>query len=392
MKANIHHLVRCAVMTAATILLASCDNTPKFQVSGTITEAADSLLIFEDMALDGPQLIDTLRLDAGGAFSFTAKAPEGSPGFYRLRIGGQIVNVAVDSTETITVKASYPTMASQYTIEGNDDCAKIKELTMLQMDLQARAQAVANDPTLTGTAPADSILRMIATYQQKVTREYIYKEPMRAYSYFALFQGIAVNQAYIMVFDPRQRMEDARPFQAVATSWDQFYPNSLRTKNLHNIAVESIKTQNIINGKGAEIELPADKVSEADLIDLPLTDNKGALRHLTELKGKVVLLDFHVFAADDSPARIMMLRELYNKYHDRGLEIYQVSLDSDEHFWKTQTAALPWISVRDSEGRSNAYLSTVESVPCSFIINRDNQVVMGASAIKNLDTDIAKYL
>ena len=94
----------------------------------------------------------------------------------------------------------------------------------------------------------------------------------------------------------------------------------------------------------------------------------------------------------DGAKTFMMLRELYNKYHDRGLEICQVSLDSDEHFWKTQTAALPWISVRDSEGRSNAYLSTVESVPCSFIINRDNQVVMGASAIKNLDTDIAKYL
>ena len=37
--------------------------------------------------------------------------------------------------------------------------------------------------------------------------------------------------------------------------------------------------------------------------------------------------------------RIMMLRELYNKYHAQGFEIYQVSLDEDEHFWKTRTAA-----------------------------------------------------
>ena len=386
MKTNIQRLVRCAVMTAATLLVASCDNTPKFQVSGTITQAADSLLIFEDMALDGPQVIDSVRLDAEGAFSFSAKAPEGSPGFYRLRIGGQIVNLAVDSTEAITVTASFPTMASGYAIEG-------KELTLRQMDLQARAQAVAADPQLTGNAPADSIYRMMERYRKEVSTNYIYKEPMKAYAYFALFQGIAVNQAFLKIFDPQSRRDDVRPFQAVATSWDQFYPNSVRSQNLHNIAIEGLKTQAILDGQGAGLQIDPSKVTEATIIDLPLPDNKGNIRHLTELAGKVVLLDFHVFSADDSPARIMALRELYNKYHDRGLEIYQVSLDQDEHFWKTQTAALPWISVRDDNGaRSGAYLSAAPGVPCSFIISRSNEVVMGPNQIKDLDSDLARQL
>lgn len=393
MKKNIQHLVRCAVMTAATLLIASCDNTPKFQVSGNITQAADSLLIFEDMALDGPQIIDSVRLDAEGAFSFSAKAPEGSPGFYRLRIGGQIVNLAVDSTEAITVTASFPTMASGYAVEGNDDCKKIKELTLRQMDLQARAQAVASDPQLTGDAPADSIYRMMEKYRKEVSTNYIYKEPMKAYAYFALFQGIAVNQAFLKIFDPQSRRDDIRPFQAVATSWDQFYPNSIRSQNLHNIAIEGLKTQAILRDQDNGLQIDPSMVSEATLIDLPLVDNKGNIRHLTELAGKVVLLDFHLFSADGSPARIMSLRELYNKYHDRGLEIYQVSLDEDEHFWKTQTAALPWISVRDDNGaRSGAYLAAAPGVPCSFIIGRNNEVVMGPAQIKDLDSDIAKHL
>ena len=93
-------------MTAAALLIASCDNTPKIQVSGAIGQAADSLLIFENMALAGPTIIDSLRLDADGEFAFKAPAPEGSPEFYRLRIGNQIINIAVDSTENITVKAN----------------------------------------------------------------------------------------------------------------------------------------------------------------------------------------------------------------------------------------------------------------------------------------------
>ena len=53
----------------------------------------------------------------------------------------------------------------------------------------------------------------------------------------------------------------------------------------------------------------------------------------------------------------MTLRDIYGKYHDRGLEIYQVSVDPDEHFWKTQTAALPWISVHDEDALNSQYLS-----------------------------------
>ena len=73
--------------------------------------------------------------------------------------------------------------------------------------------------------------------------------------------------------------------------------------------------------------LQASEVATSGLIDIALTDHRGVLRKLTDLKGKVVMLDFHIFASKQSTERIMALRELYNKYHDRGFEIYQVSLD-----------------------------------------------------------------
>jgi len=107
-----------------------------------------------------------------------------------------------------------------------------------------------------------------------------------------------------------------------------------------------------------------------------------------------VLLDFHVFALEDSPARILMLRELYNKYHAQGLEIYQVSLDPDEHFWKQQTAALPWINVRDADGIGSQRLMmyNIQAVPDFFLIDRGNNLVKRAAMIKDLEAEIKKLL
>jgi hypothetical protein len=105
------------------------------------------------------------------------------------------------------------------------------------------------------------------------------------------------------------------------------------------------------------------------------------------------LLDFHVFAQNESPARILALREIYNKYHAQGLEIYQVSLDADEHFWKQQTAALPWISVRADEN-NNSFLTiyNVQTLPEFFLIDRGNNLISRSQQIKDLEQDIKKLL
>jgi peroxiredoxin len=55
---------------------------------------------------------------------------------------------------------------------------------------------------------------------------------------------------------------------------------------------------------------------------------------LTDLRGKAVILDFTVYQSAFAAPHNLKLRDLYNKYSKQGLEIYQVSLDADEHFWK----------------------------------------------------------
>ena len=382
------HIFKAAAVVLAALSVASCTNN-KLTGEGQISGAKDSVLYFENVGLEGINVLDSVKLSDSGDFSFSQDANQ-APEFYRLRIADQIINVSIDSTETVQVKGQYPGMASNYTVSGSDNCDKIRELALKQIDLQAKAIALQSNTELGIVKANDSIQTLIDAYKDEVKRNYIYKEPYKAYAYFALFQAIG----NYLIFNPRNNKDDIKAFAAVATSWDTYYPHAERGQNLHNIAIEGMKNQRIVESQNADIQVDASKVQEAGVLDIALLDNKGVQRHLTDLKGQVVLLDFHIFAMDDSPARIITLRELYNKYHAQGLEIFQVSLDPDEHFWKQQTAALPWINVRDEDGVNSSRLTlyNIQAVPDFFIIDRGNNLVKRAAQIKDLEAEIKALL
>ena len=382
-----------ALVTAA-MALASCNNR-KFHIDGTITEAADSMLYLENLSLDGPVAIDSAKLDKDGHFAFEETAMDSvSPEFYRLRIANQTINLSIDSTETVNVKAAYPTMSYDYTVEGSDNCNTIKELALKQMNLQGFVNNIARNPRIGVDSANVAVHKAIEAYKNDVKRNYIFKAPMKASSYYALFQTILLGNGNNLIFNPRNSKDDVKVFAAVATSWDTYFPNAERGKNLHNIAIQGMKDIRYIESKMAEQQMNIGKAQVNGVIELALQDNKGKVRRLTDLKGKVVLLDFHLFASGESTKRIMQLRELYNKYHAAGLEIYQVSADPDEHFWKTATAALPWICVRDENGIQGQSLQSynVQNIPTFFLIDRSNTLQARDVQIKDIDAAIKNLL
>lgn len=357
------------------LALAACEEKgDKFQVQGEIADAADKVLYFEASALDGIRVLDSVKLDKKGAFAFDYKRPDG-PDFYRLRIDGQVINLGIDSTEVVTVKGALPSLAKNYTVEGSEESEKIKELATKQMDLQEQIRLLAARNLPIGDF-RDSVNHMVDAYKHHVLHEYIYNNPRSGYAYYALFQRINGTP----LFNSETSREDVRAFAAVATSWDMLYPHSLRTVNLHNIAMRGMKNTR----KSTSNYISEDLISEVTLLDLALPDLRGATRRLTDLKGKVVLLDFTVYQNQASPARNIALRELYNEYAQQGFEIYQVSFDGDEHFWKTSAGNLPWVCVRDVEGRS-AITYRVEGLPTYFLIDRSNSLYKRNTDIKDIE-------
>ena len=366
--------------------LGACDNEPKFKVQGEVKGAADKTLYLEASALEGIVLLDSVKLKGDGSFSFAEARPE-SPEFYRLRMGNQIINFSVDSTETVTVKTDAGKFDTDYQIEGSENNLKIKELVMLQAELQQKVDKLAQSKMPAGLVQ-NQLASLVKEYKEKVKRNYIYAAPNTPYAYFALFQTL---NGY-MIFDPLASKDDVKCFAAVATSLNNTYPHADRSRNLYNMVIKGMK--NTREPQQETLEIDPSIVTETGVIDIKLKDLKGNVRTLTELKGKVVLVDFTVYNNVLSADHNLALRELYNKFHDKGLEIYQVSLDADEHFWKTSADNLPWICVRDAAGPYSQYVSLygIASLPSAFLVNRDNDFCARGENVVDMEAEIRKLL
>ncbi|EJW89239.1 lipoprotein [gut metagenome] len=372
------------------LTITACSSGPKFQVNGDISGAEGKILYLESSALEGIVPLDSVKLKGSGTFSFSQARPE-SPEFYRLRIEDKVINFSVDSIETIQIKAPYNDFSTAYTIKGSENSKKIKELTIKQIQLQKEVdnllEAVRNNK-ITHDTFDNNLNRQLTAYKEDVKKNYIFAAPNTAAAYFALFQKL--NN--YLIFDPLNNKEDIKCFAAVATSLNNMFPHAVRSKNLYNIVIKGMK--NTRQPQAKAINIPQEKIVETGIIDIALRDIKGNIRKLTDLKGKVVLLDFSVFQSPGGSAHNLMLRELYNTYASKGLEIYQVSLDADEHYWKTSASNLPWICVRDGNGvySTNVSVYNVRQVPAVFLINRDNELKLRGEDIKSLEVAVKSLL
>lgn len=374
----------------AALTITACSSGPKFQVNGDVSGADGKMLYLEASGLEGIVPLDSVKLKEEGTFSFKQPRPE-SPEFYRLRVDDKVINFSVDSIETIQIKAPYVDFSTTYTVEGSENSNKIKELTQKQIRLQKEVDdllAALRSNRMGHDVFEDSLAILLNNYKENVKVNYIFAAPNTAAAYFALFQKL--NN--YLIFDPLNNKDDVKCFAAVATSLNNTFPNAVRSKNLYNIVIKGMK--NTRQPQAKALEIPQDKIVETGIIDIALRDVKGNIRKLTDLKGKVVLLDFSVFQSPAGAPHNLMLRELYNAYASQGLEIYQVSLDADEHYWKTSADNLPWVCVRDGNGvySTNVAVYNVRQVPSVFLINRNNELKLRGEDIKDLEAAVKSLL
>ena len=369
----------CA-MAALTMLATACkDKGEQFEINGRIAEADGKTLYFEAVTLNGIEALDSTRLDEDGQFCFQGMRPF-NPEFYRLRIDRQIVNLSVDSTETIHVEAELPDMGTDY---GN--CQTLKEINNKLIALQQTIKDIANDKALTLGEQERLVHEKINLYKNEMKMHYIMENPASAPAYFALFQ--TVNGS--LIFNPISNPDDIKFVGAVATAWDANYPGTSRTENLHNIAIQGMKNTKRPTPVSLE-DIDPGKISAAGIIDIELPDIHGKNRKLSDIRNKVVLLDFTAYSLPSSQERIMQMRGLYDKYSSLGFDIYQVSIDPDEHYWKTACEHLPWTCVYESRGEASGYLGSylVRRLPTYFLINRHGDLVARDEQIDDLEKAI----
>lgn len=380
-----------SLIAAGTLLLASCNQSAnKFHVEGTIEGAADSMLYFEQNSLNGIVKLDSVKLSASGSFAFSGVVPDSCPEFYNLRVGNHIINFAIDSTETVTFTANLANMESDYAVEGNESSVKIKEISLMQKKVQKQLIAIEKNEDLLPGDKMDSIESIINAYKERVKANYIFQNPYAAYAYYAVCQSLTDLRGTFMLFNPLNDRADVKCYATIATAWDGTYPNAARTVQMCNMAIKGM--DNTATPQQQVIEVDNSKVVETGIIDINLPDVNSKLHSITALKGKVVLIDFTAFAMKESPERTRQMRTLYEKYKDRGFEIYQISLDDDVHFWKYSCENLPWVCVHETDGTATS-LYGVSSIPTFFLVNRNNEIVLRSDFMQgSLEDEILKLL
>ncbi|MBR3648389.1 MAG: AhpC/TSA family protein [Paludibacteraceae bacterium] len=333
--------IRLYILPLVVLLLASCGKQ-QFRVSGTITDAGGDTLWLEQMALPKTVIIDSVVLPASGKFAFKAPRPE-YPDLYRLRVGKAVLVMAVDSLDKITVKSDKAFREAN--IEGSEKTLAIQALRK----------------SLREASPEDH--KAFAIKQ-------IMAEPKSMVAYYALFQ----QKAGLPVFDLFNK-EDRKFYQAVATSFNTWMPGYYRSKLLHDQVIEVLNSER--RAQNAAVMQAFIEESENAFLDITLPDEDGIEQSLSQYKGKVIVLDFASIMMDRYKGYLFEMKELYNAYHSRGVEFYEVYPDPNRLVWEDQVRALPWITVCTEKGLYDPVFGTynIQALPTFFVYNKQGEIV-----------------
>lgn len=384
--------IKIILIAIATITLFSCgEKKTQFTVTGAINNADTLMLYLERRELAKNVVLDSVRLDSEGKFSFEQDATE-YPEFYIIRLDNQTINFAIDSTETITINADKKTFATNYQIEGSYSSSRIKDALLMLVDLRSNIdklkKAHANN-TINDQVLLDSISQIIDQYREKASNMILddYKSPA---AYYLLLQRLD----NMLILNPLDK-KDLNLYRAVATVWDTYYPNSPRTAQLKEYtlqAISSLKAQesqeDLVN-----MLLQGGDAEDKDFFTITLPNVTGKEVSTKSLRGKTVILDFTAYGAEYSVAHNIRLNKVYEK-HKSNLEIYQVSFDGDKHAWQNAATNLPWICVRDQQSLNSKLMSkfNITTLPTTYILNKEGQVIKKVALDENLEKEVAKIL
>lgn len=374
--------ILCAIVSCS-------DKGPHFVIEGKISDTADTTMLYlEKRELSQTTLLDSVKLGTKGEFKFKG-ASTPYPEFYVLRLNGQVINLVIDSTETIKVNASEKTFGTEYNVEGSEANLQLKAITLAQYKASQALDELQKKFTNKEVNEQEYFdqIQLIASEYKDAALKIIFTDTKNPASYFALFQKV---KGYLF-FDPYDK-SDYKPFAAVATAWDLNFPDSPRTKHLHDYTLNAIKVRRQSEKQPFDIN-NANEIDATKYYNIELPNVNGTLVSLSSLKGKVVLLDFTVYQSEKSPEHNILLNKLYNKFKP-DFEIYQVSFDTDVHFWKNSATNIPWIAVHEEKSLDSELIAkfNIQGLPSLLLINRNGQIVKRLLPGENIESEIQKIL
>ena len=357
------NVIRCA---AAALLAAAC--TPTAKVEMTLDSAPSSEVVVKLLNINQYEVLDTLKTDASGKFSYKVNVEEGQPEFvYVYYKDKRVASLLLEAGDKVNVSAD---TLGNYTVQGSEESSRLAlvehEYSAAQKRLQALAvqMETASDEQMASLRQALA-KEYVAYYRQCV--KYILENSRSLTAVPVLYQNFGPE---LPVFSQNT---DAIHFVNVADSLSLAYPQSKYVRALRKEAERRYGYM--------ELEAKLRTVSPVGFPDIVLPDINAQQVRLSEVDSKVIMLFFwDPSNANQKMFNLDILESLHNDYHEKGFEIYQVALTTDKAAWAqiVKKQNLPWINVCDRLGAASQYVTTynIPVLPATYII-ADGELVDG---------------
>ena len=354
------------IFAAAMMVFAACGN--KAKIEGVVADAPSSEVIVKLLNINQYQVLDTLKTDASGKFSYKVDVKKGQPEFiFVFYKDVKVASLLLEAGDKVSVSAD---TLGRFTVEGSEESVKLAQVEKDYADALIKLSDLSSKlMTVTG-AEADAAKRQLGQeyinyYRSRV--RYVMENSKSLTVVPVLFQNFGSD---LPVFG---QSTDAIQFTNVADSLEMVYPDSRYVKALRTEAKRRMDYM--------ELETRLNSAEEIGYPDIVLPDVNANKIRLSEVDSKVVMLFFWSSAdASQKMFNLDFLKSVYEDYHKKGLEIYQVSLDVDKAAWArvVKEQKLPWINVCDSRGSASPYVLTynIGSLPAVYVIS-DGELVDG---------------
>jgi len=374
----IFSLRKPVIVTAAVALIAAMSGcgSDNFTVSGTVEDAGEGeYLLLRQVRPGLLEPVDSVIPDQEGKFIFRHKTPW--PAFYMLSMGSDdFLTLLAAPGDRITVMAKRSALSSPTQINGSEESSLMVAFRSDHQEVIEELQhltEVYNDSLGSPRLPLlmDSLDRRAAELVSGLREKGIALLEENGNSMVAIW---LLNQ---QVVPGKQLFEAAREpelFYRVDSLLFDRYPEADLVVDLHRF-VAGLRNSLAVSTRADPRPAVGSLLPE---ITLPGPDGDTVM--LSSTRGSIVLVDF--WAAWCPPCREENpnLVTLYDLYHSRGFDIYQVSLDIRKEDW---TEAIRkdrlerWhhvsdLKYRDSEVVRNFGLS---EIPSSFLLDREGRVV-----------------
>lgn len=367
----------------------SCSNNNRAKLKIKVNGIEDGDLVLTRLDINRQTVIDSIKICKSGCTYFLDKRDQ-SPEFYYINYNNnRVASLILKGGDRVSVITD--TLGADITIQGSDDSNSLIDLerTMGRYQFMFDSLFVEMDSavSLNNTSHAEQLNYQLGSLYVKTKQraiKHIYENPYNISNLYLIYYKF--NQELPLFGD----VKDMLILQRVHDSLIVKYP---KLKYLAPL-MEDIKLREQAN-------ILSDKLSEANetgFPDITLPDVKSNPKTLSDYKGNVILL---VFWSVSDVNQLMMnkdLLELYTKYNKKGLEIYQVSVDTDKSAWARaiRDQKLPWINVCDGKGANSysAIIYNVDRVPSTFLIDKEGTIVardlFGSNLEKRVESLISR--